>query len=135
MLTHPAAYLDYIAATKNLAPPVPPSSSQNLSLLDNEFAFLATDDSVPDLVICNQTDDDLESLTDQTPNELEPSAPQFLVSTVKENHKLYTKRETHDAKLAHILYHGMGRPNLEALKALICGGYIRNCSVTAGDID
>lgn len=60
---------------------------------------------------------------------------QFLINTVADNLKLFTKREQADAKLARIAFHGTGRQEIPTLKAFLCGGYIRNCPVLAEDVD
>jgi len=60
---------------------------------------------------------------------------QFLLETVADNLKLYTKREQKDAKLAIIAFHGTGRNSIPKLKAYIKGGYIKNCPVLSKDVD
>jgi len=60
---------------------------------------------------------------------------QFLLETVADNLKLYTKREQKDAKLARIAFHGTGRSPLPKLKAFLKGGYIKNCPVLSEDVD
>jgi len=60
---------------------------------------------------------------------------QFLLETVVDNLKLYTKRKQKDAKLARIAFHGTGRTPLPKLKAFLKGGYIKNCPVLSEDVD
>ena len=60
---------------------------------------------------------------------------QFILDTVADNLKLYTKREQADAKLARIAFHGTGRNPIDKTKAYLRGGYIRDCPVLAEDID
>jgi len=60
---------------------------------------------------------------------------QFLLETVADNLKLYTKSEQKDAKLARIAFHGTGRNPIPKLKAFIKGGYIKNYPVLLEDVD
>ena len=57
------------------------------------------------------------------------------ITTVKENKKFYTKRQFDRAKEARALYHKVGAPRLENLKAMIRANMIANCPVTVEDIN
>lgn len=59
-----------------------------------------------------------------------PEETNFLVSTVKENEKGYTKRQLEDAKRARKLYHIVGCPTVENFKHLLKTNFISNCPVT-----
>jgi len=60
---------------------------------------------------------------------------QFLLETVADNLKLYTKQEQKDAKLACIAFHGTDRKPILKLKAIIKGGHIRDCPVLLENVD
>jgi len=110
-------YLEQIAESKNMLPPPDDSAPtvQATALIDDNFAFHFFMDSNPAPV------DDLEY--------------QFLLETVADNLKLYTKREQKDAKLAWIAFHGTGCTPIQKLKVFIKGGYIRDCPVLLEDVD
>jgi len=112
-----ANYLEQIADYKNMLPPPesPSPSAQATALLDDDFAF--------------------HFFMDSNPAPVEHSEYQFLLETVADNLKLYTKREQKDAKLARIAFHGTGRTPIPKLKAFIKGGYIRDCPVLSEDVD
>jgi hypothetical protein len=59
----------------------------------------------------------------------------FLVTTLKENMKLFTKRQIDDAKRVRRLYHIVRCPSLENLKSLLKQNIIKNCPVTSADLD
>jgi len=112
-----AHYLEQIATSKNMLPPPDDSEPtvQATALIDDAFAyhFFMHPNPAPD--------DDPEF--------------QFLLKTVTDNLKLYTKCKQKDAKLASIAFHGTGRKPIPKLKAFIKGGYIRDCSVLSEDVD
>jgi len=112
-----ANYLEQIADYKNMLPPPDDSgpSVQATALLDDDFHF--------------------HFFMDSNPAPVDDSEYQFLLETVADNLKLYTKREQKDAKLARIAFHGTGRTPIGKLKAFIKGGYIRDCPVLSEDVD
>ncbi len=59
----------------------------------------------------------------------------FVVTTVNENLKHYSKREIEEAKKARELYTNTGHPTIENLKILLKNGLIRNCSVKPEHLD
>ena len=58
-----------------------------------------------------------------------------MIQTVDENKIVYTKRQMERAKVARKLYHIVGSPTLEAFKAMLKSNIIKNCPVTAADVD
>ena len=58
-----------------------------------------------------------------------------MIQTVEENKIVYTKRQMERAKVARKLYHIVGSPTLEAFKAMLKSNIIKNCPVTAADVD
>ena len=58
-----------------------------------------------------------------------------MIQTVDENKIVYTKRQMERAKVARKLYHIVGSPTLEAFKATLKSNIIKNCPVTAADVD
>ena len=58
-----------------------------------------------------------------------------LVSTVKENRKGYTPRQFERAKVARKLLHVLGCPTAEKLKLMLKQNLVRNCPVTAEDVN
>ena len=58
-----------------------------------------------------------------------------MVQTVDENKIGYTKQQVERAKPARKLYHIVGSPIVEAFKAMLKGNVIKNCPVTAADVD
>jgi hypothetical protein len=58
-----------------------------------------------------------------------------LINTVKENRVGYTQRQFEQAKRAQELYHIVGTPTIESFKALIKMNAIKNCPVTAEDVN
>ncbi len=59
----------------------------------------------------------------------------FLISTVEENRKGYTQRQFEDAKRARRLYHIVGCPTIENFKHILRQNIIKNCPVSAVDVD
>jgi hypothetical protein len=59
----------------------------------------------------------------------------FLVTTLKENMKLFTKRQIDDAKRARKFYHIVGCPTIENLKHLLRQNLVKNCPITPADLD
>ena len=57
------------------------------------------------------------------------------IATVRENRQFYTKRQFERAKEARALYHKVGAPRMENLKAMIRANMIANCPVTVEDIN
>ena len=58
-----------------------------------------------------------------------------MIQTVDGNKIVYTKRQMERAKVAIKLYHIPGSPTLESFKAMLKSNIIKNCSVTAADVD
>ena len=58
-----------------------------------------------------------------------------MVSSVAENRKHFTQRQYEDAMAARKLYHVVGCPTVENFKAILRQNIIRNCPVTAADVD
>ena len=62
--------------------------------------------------------------------------PQTYKEELKNENKIvYTKRQMERAKVARKLYHIVGSPTLEAFKAMLKSNIIKNCPVTAADVD
>jgi len=109
-------YFEQIATDKNMLPPPDDSDRtvQATALIDDEFAYHFFMHPSP------TSDDDPEY--------------QFLLETVADNLKLYTKCKQKDAKLARIAFHGTGRKPIPKLKAFLKGGDIKNCPVLSEDM-
>jgi len=60
---------------------------------------------------------------------------QALISSVAENRKNFTQRQYDDAMKARKLYHAIGCPTVENFKAILRQNIIKNCPVTAADVD
>ena len=58
-----------------------------------------------------------------------------LVTTIKENLEVFSENQVERAKEAKRLYHKVGAPTVENFKYLIKGNMIKNCPVTADDIN
>jgi hypothetical protein len=58
-----------------------------------------------------------------------------MITTVKENAKGYTQRQFNNAKQARRLYHIVGCPTVENFKHLLRQNIIKNCPVTANDVN
>jgi hypothetical protein len=58
-----------------------------------------------------------------------------LINTVKENRVGYTQRQFEQAKKAQELYHIVGTPIIETFKTLLKMNAVRNCPVTAEDVN
>jgi hypothetical protein len=58
-----------------------------------------------------------------------------LINMVKENREGYTQRQFEQAKRAQELYHIVGMPTIESIKALIKMNAIKNCPVTTEDVN
>ena len=58
-----------------------------------------------------------------------------MVQTVGENKIGYTKQQVERAKAARKLYHIVGSSTVEAFKVMLKGNVIKNCPVTAADVD
>ena len=58
-----------------------------------------------------------------------------MVQTVDENKIGYTKQQVERAKAARKLYHIVGSPTVEVFKVMLKGNVIKNCPVTAADVD
>ena len=58
-----------------------------------------------------------------------------MIQTVDENKIVYTKRQMERAKVARKLYHIVGSPTLEAFQVMLKSNIIKNCPVTAADVD
>ena len=58
-----------------------------------------------------------------------------LVTTVKENMMGYTQRQFENAKQARRLYHIVGCPTVENFKHILRQNIIKNCPVTAEDVN
>jgi len=112
-----AHYLEQIATSKNmLLPPVDPESTfQATALIDDAFAY--------------------HFFMHPSPTSSDDPEFQFLLETVADNLKLYTKRKQKDAKLARIAFHGTGCKPIPKHKAFLKGGYIRDCPVLLEDVD
>jgi len=96
-----AHYLEQLASSKNMLPPPDDSKPtvQATALIDDTFAYHFFMHPSP------------------TPDD-EPEF-QFLLETVADNLKLYSKREQKDARLARIAFHGTGHNPIPKLKALL----------------
>ena len=58
-----------------------------------------------------------------------------MVQTVDENKIGYTKQQVERAKATRKLYHIVGSPTVEVFKAMLKGNVIKNCRITAPDVD
>ncbi len=58
-----------------------------------------------------------------------------LIATVKENKMGYTQRQFESAKRARRLYHIVGCPTIENFKHILRQNIIKNCPVTADDVN
>jgi hypothetical protein len=58
-----------------------------------------------------------------------------MITTVRENKKNYTQRQFDSTKRARRLYHIIGRPTVANFKHILCQNIIRNCPVTAEDVN
>ena len=58
-----------------------------------------------------------------------------MVQTVDENKSVYTKRQVERAKTPRKLYHIVRSLTVEAFKEMLEGNVIKNCPVTATDVD
>ena len=58
-----------------------------------------------------------------------------MAQTIDESKIGYTKSHVERAKAARKLYHIVGSPTMESFKARLKGNVIKNCPVTAADVD
>jgi hypothetical protein len=58
-----------------------------------------------------------------------------LIATVKENKMGYTQRQFESAQRARRLYHIAGCPTIENFKHILRQNIIKNCPVTADDVN
>jgi len=98
-----AHYLEQLASSKNMLPPPDDSEPtvQATALIDDTFAY--------------------HFFMHPSPTPTDEPEFQFLLETVADNLKLYTKREQKDAKLARIAFHGTGRSPASQAQAFLKG--------------
>jgi hypothetical protein len=60
---------------------------------------------------------------------------QLMISTIKENRKGYTQRQFENSKRARRLYHIVGCPTVANFKHILRQNIIKNCPVTADDVN
>ena len=58
-----------------------------------------------------------------------------MITTLEENKTFYTDRQFERAKRARDMFHALGAPSVQNVKAAISMGLIKNCPVTVKDVD